>query len=219
MDDAEIIREQIDYYRQRAPEYDATAEQADEQLRRDAAAIDAALETFRPAGDVLEIACGTGLGTRRLLKHADTVTALDSSPEAIELAKSKVGHDPRVRFVVADVFSWEPHLAYDVVYFRFWLTHVPPDLFNDFWDRVRRALKPSGRVFFEDDMEGAFHEERVDDTHLVRRPLSSGEEFRVVKVFYDPKDLETRVRRLGWNITVRTSGRLMWGQGGVAHPP
>jgi 16S rRNA A1518/A1519 N6-dimethyltransferase RsmA/KsgA/DIM1 with predicted DNA glycosylase/AP lyase activity len=40
--------------------------------------IQDALHRFAPRGNVLEIASGTGAGTRHLIKHATSVTALDS---------------------------------------------------------------------------------------------------------------------------------------------
>jgi ubiquinone/menaquinone biosynthesis C-methylase UbiE len=40
----------------------------------------------------------------RLPRHADTVTALDGSPEMLAIASSRV-RDERVRFVQADLFD------------------------------------------------------------------------------------------------------------------
>ena len=47
---------------------------------------------------------GTGVWTRRLVRHADGVTAVDASPEAIELACARVD-DRRVSYVCADLFA------------------------------------------------------------------------------------------------------------------
>jgi SAM-dependent methyltransferase len=214
MDDRDIINEQIDYYRRRAPEYDASLASLPDHIVVAAKELDEALDRFRPTGHVLEIACGTGLGTERLLQHADSITAVDSSPEVIELAKQRINNDPRVRFIVADIFEWEPSAVYDVVSFRAWLTHVPPTRFESFWDLVQRALKPDGRVFFDDDLEGAFEEQPLDTPHLVRRTTEAGDKFRVVKRFWKPDELEATLRRLGWDIQVRSAGLLMWGEGG-----
>ena len=84
-----------------------------------------ALETFRPAGQVLELACGPGVWTGQLLRHATEVTAVDASPDMLAVAAAQVGSD-RVRFVRADLFDWVPDRRYDVVFFGFWLSHVPP---------------------------------------------------------------------------------------------
>ena len=66
-----------------------------------------ALEAFRPAGQVLELACGPGVWTGQLLRHATEVTAVDASPDMLAVAATQVGSD-RVRFVRADLFDWVP---------------------------------------------------------------------------------------------------------------
>src|SRR5919198_666959 len=47
--------------------------------------LEAALDAFAPRGDVLELAAGTGLWTRHLLRHADRVTAVDAVAEVLDL--------------------------------------------------------------------------------------------------------------------------------------
>jgi hypothetical protein len=47
----------------------------------------------------------------------------------------------------------------------------------------------------------------------VLRELEDGRQFRAVKVFYQPSELEGKLRALGWNIEVRAAGRrFYWGQ-------
>jgi len=75
-----------------------------------------ALEAFRPAGRVLELACGPGVWTGQLLRHATEVTAVDASAEMLAVAAARTGSD-RVRFVRADLFDWVPDRRYDVVFF------------------------------------------------------------------------------------------------------
>jgi hypothetical protein len=71
--------------------------------------------------------------------------------EVLELAPERVGAGARVRFVQADLFGWRPDRRYDVVFFAFWLSHVPPERFESFWALVAECLTPGGRVFFVDD--------------------------------------------------------------------
>jgi len=78
-----------------------------------------------PTGDVPEFACGTGLWTERLLGDVTSVTAIYGSPEMFELCQTRVA-DPRVRYVQADPFAWEPEQTYDPFAYRRWRTGFRP---------------------------------------------------------------------------------------------
>ncbi len=124
-----------------------------------------------------------------------------------------------VRFVEADLFSWRPTRRYDAVFFGFWISHVPEDRFEPFWNLVDEALEPGGTVFFFDD-NYRVDVELVEGVHspIVRRELKDGTPFRVVKIPYEPAQLERRLRALNWDITVsRTAGPFYWGIGGRGH--
>lgn len=118
------LEEQVAYYRAIASEYeDHRIDEAGE------AELLAAADGFPVGGDVLELACGPGTWTPRLLQKAATVTAVDASPEMLSRARARVDTAP-VRFIEADLFSWRPDRLYDTVFFGFWLSHVPYDLFD-----------------------------------------------------------------------------------------
>lgn len=173
-----------------------------------------ALEAFRPAGSVLELACGPGVWTAQLLRHATEVTAVDASPEMLALAAARAGGE-RVRFVQADLFTWKPDRRYDVVFIGFWLSHVPLERFESFWSLVADGLKEDGRVFFADDAYRT-PDELVEgpSSSTIRRRLDDGMSYRLVKVPHQPAELEERLRRIGWDITVTTAaGPVYWGAG------
>ena len=173
-----------------------------------------ALERFRPAGSVLELACGAGLWTAQLLRHASDVTAVDASPEMLAVAAARLG-DGRVRLIQADLFDWTPDRRYDVVFFGFWLSHVPMERFESFWSLVADGLKEDGRVFFADDAYRTAEElvEGPSSSTICRR-LADGTPYLLVKVPHRPAELEERLRRLGWNITVTpAAGPVYWGSG------
>jgi trans-aconitate methyltransferase len=208
-----LLAEQIAYYRARAPEYFAGVIPG----AIGGGELEAALDAFRPAGDVLELACGPGTWTPQLLRHAASVTAVDAAPEMLALASARVGDAP-VRFVEADIFEWQPDRRYDVVFFGFWLSHVPLERFEAFWSLVGDCLAPGGRVFFADDAYRT-PEELIEGeaSSTIRRRLKDGSAHRAVKVPHDPQELESRLAELGWDITVTpTSGPFFWGAGGRA---
>jgi SAM-dependent methyltransferase len=204
-----LLAEQVAYYRSLADGYlnqGLDLPGADE--------LTEALEAFGPAGSVLELACGPGVWTGQLLRHAADVTAVDASPEMLAIAAARVGHD-RVRFVQADLFTWAPDRRYDVVFIGFWLSHVPPERFESFWSLVADCLTEDGRVFFADDGYRT-PDELIEgpSSVTIRRRLEDGTSYRIVKVPHQPPDLEQRLRRLGWHIKVTpTSGPFYWGAG------
>jgi demethylmenaquinone methyltransferase/2-methoxy-6-polyprenyl-1,4-benzoquinol methylase len=233
MADEDILREQIAYYRARAPEYDEwflrqgmcdLGPEWNEKWHEEVSVVADALDVFGPNGRVLELACGTGWWTERLARHADLLTAVDASPEAIQIARDRA---PSARYVVADLFEWEPSETYDVVFFSFWLSHVPTARFEWFWRFVDRALAPDGRVFFMDNLRKEMPElvqltnlrshlqrEGEREGEVVRR-INDGREFRAVKVYYEPDDLAKRLSGLGWDVEVRaTDWFLYYGWGG-----
>ncbi len=206
-----LLRQQIDYYRERAGEYDEWflrqgrydhGPERNAQWFAEVSEVAAALDTFAPRGDVLELACGTGLWTQHLARYAESVTALDSSPEVLALNRARIA-DPKVRYQEANLFTWQPDRQYDAVFFSFWLSHVPPERFAAFWVMVRRALAPHGRVFFVDSLYAESSTARdhqlpdQQETVLTRR-LNDGREYEIIKVFYRPEQLAARLSEFGW---------------------
>jgi trans-aconitate methyltransferase len=204
-----LLNEQIAYYRAVAPEYESLSVPG-----AGGHEVARALEAFKPAGDVLELACGPGICTELILPHASSLTAVDAAPEMLARAKARVG-EGRVRFVQADLFSWRPAQRYDAVVFGFWLSHVPRDRFSAFWSLIDDCLKPGGRVFFADD---AFRtpEELIEGeaSSTIQRRIRNGTAYRAVKVPYRPAELAEQLAALGWQFTIEsTSGHFYWGMG------
>jgi demethylmenaquinone methyltransferase/2-methoxy-6-polyprenyl-1,4-benzoquinol methylase len=201
-----LLAEQASYYRARAGEYDDWwfrrarydhGPDANARWFADAAEVQVALERFDPAGDVLELACGTGLWTQRLAPHATSVTAIDGSPEMLERCRARV-NDPHVSYAHADLFAWEPDRTYDVSFFSFWLSHVPEDRFETFWEKVRRAVGSEGRVFFVDSLRvekasAIDHTLPDQDEETMLRRLADGREYQIVKRFHEPEPLQQRL--------------------------
>lgn len=226
MNDDDLLAEQRSFYRARAPEYDdwwqrrGRYDRGEAQLlewQRQVATLDAALDAFGPAGNVLELAGGTGWWTQRLAETADRLTVVDSSPEALALNRERVGQ-PDVRYDVADLFEWQADSSYDVVFFSFWLSHVPRARFGDFWSLVRSCLAPSGRVFLIDNRDDPMPDSSLRDPYVVEygtdlhlRTLSDGSQYRVIKVMYEPGQLESLIAAEGWSVEIDATRWFIFG--------
>ena len=226
-----IIEEQIEYYRARAAEYDQWflrqgrydrgAELNERWFAEDREVLET-LNGFKPDGTVLELACGTGIWTARLLPHAREIVAVDASAEVIGINRARQRSAP-IRYVQADVFSWQPEAQFDTAFFGFWLSHVPPERFEAFWGLVRRALKPDGRFFFVDsryEQTSTAKDHQLPDraaTTLTRR-LNDGRAFQIYKVFYEADALQARLAQLGWKAEVKqTENYFLYGWGTPNH--
>jgi len=227
MNDDVTLSEQKAYYRARASEYDEwffrrgrydRGHEVNERWFIEADEVRQALDVLKPAGRVLELACGTGLWTKQLIRHADHVTAVDAAEEMIAINTLRL-QSPKVRYIEADIFDWRPEEKYDAVFFGFWLSHVPSERFDAFWETVASALVPGGRVFFVDSRYDSSSTAKdhcldgVESTTATRR-LNDGREFRIVKVFHQPGSLSERLAALGWDFDVReTRSFFIYGQG------
>jgi demethylmenaquinone methyltransferase/2-methoxy-6-polyprenyl-1,4-benzoquinol methylase len=219
---SDLVAEQKRYYAERAPEYDdwwyrrGRYELEADALARwqaDVAEAEAALDEFAPRGAVLELAAGTGIWTRRLVRLADRVVAVDANPETLALNTSAA------QLVRADAFEWEPAERFDLVFFSFWLSHVPEERFDEFWSRVRAALEPGGRVFLVDSGAGDTAHTGTDQADgQETRSLADGRTFRIVKRRWRPEELDERVAPLGFALDLRDSanGHFLFGGGALA---
>ena len=215
----DILSEQKRYYAERAPEYDdwwyrrGRYELEPEALARwqaDVAESEAALEAFAPHGRVLELAAGTGIWTRRLVQLADRVVAVDANPETLAL------NTPEAEHVVADLFAWRPDERFDLCFFSFWLSHVPEERFDEFWETVRAALQPDGRVFLVDNAAGGEPSHAWPrDGERETRTLADGREFTIVKTRRTGEELRVRVAPLGFelDLSVTANGHFLVGGG------
>src|SRR2546421_5678479 len=198
----DLLEEMKCYYRERASEYDECffrqgrydrGPQMNARWFAEFGEVFAVLDAFHLAGEVLELAAGTGIWTERLIRTASTVTAVDASPEMLAINRAKVC-SPRVWYVLADLFSWHPERVYDAIFFGFWLSHVPQERLDDFLRSCTSMLSPGGKLFFVDSRRPpsashAANPQGRPTSQVVTRTLNDGRTFEIVKNLYDATDL------------------------------
>lgn len=205
----DVADDMVAYYEARAPEYD------DWYLRRgryargpihDAAwnaELDAAgrwLDALPIRGEIVELAAGTGWWSPLLASKGD-LSLYDAASAPLDRARDRlVAHGLRAHLHVRDAWA-APDRAVDAVFTGFWLSHVPRDQLDAFLGLVRRWLK-SGGVFafidsrFDPQSSAVDHPTPADDRSV--RRLDDGREFTIVKVYYEPDELERALTRAGF---------------------
>ncbi len=230
MTDEDLIGEQIRYYDDRAPEYEdywfrrgAYVHGPDEDAAwfRETAVVEAAVDAFDLSGSVLELACGSGVWTRRIAPRARRLVAVDSSPAMLDLNRERFGR-PSIEYVRADLFSWQPSERFDAALAGFFVSHIPAERWTGFWEGAAPgglAPAPGSCVFLVDESVGrdrpAAEAPVTGASHPQRRILGE-RAYTIVKRYWTPAELEGALAELGWSATLRSSGpRLFYG---VARP-
>lgn len=95
---------------------------------------------------ILDIGCGTGNLTQKLLnKYIDSqITAIDISEAMIEAAKSKVNHS-NIEFIVQDALEYEFKENYDIIVSTLTFQNFPNDAFKKkYYQNIYNSLNING---------------------------------------------------------------------------
>jgi demethylmenaquinone methyltransferase/2-methoxy-6-polyprenyl-1,4-benzoquinol methylase len=222
-----IIEQQIQYYRDRSTEYDEwflrlgrydKGETINNLWFSEVKQLVDILDQFNAQGDVLELACGTGWWTEQLVRYANTITAVDASSEVMDINRSKLsGNSCPINYEQHDLFTWQPDRKFDIIFFSFWLSHVPPELLDSFLDKIRISLKKNGRIFFIDSLPNNIataHDQTFDkDNHINKRKINNGKEYDIIKVFYEPNELQRKFLEHGMKMSIsKTANYFIYGR-------
>lgn len=217
VDTTKLIHEQIEYYRSRSSEYDEwfyrigrydRGQDLNDRWFAEVEIVQKALREIGQVNQVLELASGTGIWTEQLLQISTKIEAIDASAETIAINQNKLNSD-KVTYQHQDIFTWEPEQEYDLVFFSFWLSHVPPDLLQSFLKKVYLATRKGGRIFIIDSRNdytsrAKDHLPEQDKIYQTRK-LNDGKEFEIVKIYYQPDELQTLLVNAGFTADVRVT--------------
>jgi SAM-dependent methyltransferase/GNAT superfamily N-acetyltransferase len=216
--DEALLTEQRRYYEARAAIYEdwyfgrGRHEREGAEVERwlaETRALEASLAAVDATGDVLELACGTGLWTRFLAPRANRLVAVDTAPSMLEENRKRVG-DPDVEYVLADIFEWDTDDRFDLIAMGFFVSHIPPGRFAEFWSKLARWLRRDGLLWLADDVAGGLRPPSDARTlggpsHAHRRKLGEAT-YTIVKRFFTPQALTRELAAVGWDAELVTTG-------------
>ncbi len=201
-----------EYYAARAPEYDEfyggawfpPLERAVFQADLDAATL--WLDRLPIRGEIVELAAGTGWWSP-LLAQKGELSLYDVSDEVLVHARDRLlAHGLRAHIHERDAWA-EPDRQVDAVFCGAWLSHVRRRRLPEFLSIVRRWLKPGGLFAFIDEAGQPGYTPIVDERQP--RQLKDGRSFEIIKVYYEPAELEAALAGAGFEqIEVTTSSRF-----------
>jgi demethylmenaquinone methyltransferase/2-methoxy-6-polyprenyl-1,4-benzoquinol methylase len=209
------------YYQARAPEYD------DWYLRQGRYArgpvhdlawnteLDQAtlwLDSLPLQGEIVELAAGTGWWST-LLAGKGVLSLYDANEGPLDRARSRLlAHGLRAHIHVRDAWA-APDRAVDALFCGFWLSHVPRARLAAFLELAHAWLKPGGMFAFIDSRpdphSGAIDQPVSPDGEVSSRQLADGRTFNVVKVYWQPAELERALGSAGFgSARVTTTERF-----------
>jgi SAM-dependent methyltransferase len=131
-----VDEETLQFYRSNAQAY---AERAKAPSTR----LTGFLALLPPGGSILELGCGAGNHSAKMLAAGFAVRPTDGSPEMAEIASRRLDHP-----VEAMLFDeLDEHEAYDGVWASACLLHVPRSELAQVLVRIWCALKPGGHFY------------------------------------------------------------------------
>jgi ubiquinone/menaquinone biosynthesis C-methylase UbiE len=151
---------------------------------------------------VLELACGTGYWTQYLAACATSMSAIDATPQTLEFAKLRP-HCEAVNFQVANAYALPESLGrFSGAFAGLWLSHVPIERRQEFFESLHARLQPGALVVFIDNSKVQCLDYPIAETDAVgntyqNRELRDGSVHRVLKNFPSRPELEAMIDGLG----------------------
>lgn len=161
-------------------------------------------------GTALDAGCGAGAEATWLAERGWQVTAADIAGPALEIAAERAlvsGVADRVRWVQADLSTWEPEEQYDLVTTHYAHPAMPQ---LEFYDRISSWVAPGGTLFIVGHLHQHAHgaAQEHGHGHTAGPPAEAS---------VTAADITTRLDPDVWRIvTARETERTMNGPGGRA---
>jgi ubiquinone/menaquinone biosynthesis C-methylase UbiE len=162
------------YYDLRAEEYEHIYYRPDDPVRQEELSIiESEIPRLFAGRHVLEIACGTGYWTEILASVAESVVAIDTSPEMLKLASRREYSRTNIAFRQIDAYQLESlDQNFTGGMANFWFSHVPKSQIDEFLNGFHRSLQIGSPVLIADNILvpglGGEFVERDDDENTYK---------------------------------------------------
>lgn len=145
---------------------------------------------------VLEIGCGTGRHTQKLLKKNNKVTGVDLSEGMLAVARKKNSQGD-VQFIQADFLSFDfKGKLFDFILCSLVIEHIT-DLVL-FFQKAKNCLKPKGRLYISE-----IHPQRSSQGVMAHFKTDDGNEIHLESVPHTERDFESAAESAGLKTVLK----------------
>jgi demethylmenaquinone methyltransferase/2-methoxy-6-polyprenyl-1,4-benzoquinol methylase len=203
---ANVEAAMVDYYAQRAQEYERIYEKPERQAElRELKQI--VRETV--AGrHMLDVACGTGYWTEVAAESAASITAFDINESVLAIARGKPVDLTKVTFLIGDAYQPPPFpRRFDAALVAFLWSHIPKARLGEFLRGLEAALSPGAVVLFLDNTHvpsestSVTRRDAEGNTYQMRQ-LENGNTFEVLKNYPTEWELRDAVLSMAQDIEI-----------------
>ncbi|MEL6864337.1 MAG: methyltransferase domain-containing protein [Bacteroidota bacterium] len=201
------IKHQVEYYRQRAREYDRIYQKPERQS--DLHELHDYLKTSFSQKSILEIACGTGYWTQTIAQKAQSIYATDINESMLELAKGRDYTKATMQFQCIDYRDLPaPASPYEGLFSGFLWSHIPKSDLTSFIAIMLKQVQRDASLIFIDNqyVEGSSTPISRTDTYgntYQKRRLQFGEQFEIIKNFPSREEIEVLLHNFECEINWR----------------
>ncbi|KKW13768.1 MAG: hypothetical protein A2898_01960 [Candidatus Kerfeldbacteria bacterium RIFCSPLOWO2_01_FULL_48_11] len=139
---------------------------------------------------VLDLGCGPGIETKKLVEKGLSVYGLDLSEKLLDIAKKD---NPTVEFTQGDMRQL-PYAdgQFDGVFAKASLLHIKKDDIDQVLSEIRRVLRPKG-IFHAAVKQGEGEKEETEDDY--------GYSYKRFFSYWQPEEFKRLLTERGFNIT------------------
>jgi ubiquinone/menaquinone biosynthesis C-methylase UbiE len=202
-----MTQEMVQYYAERAREYDNIYEQPGWQS--DIETLKQLIPTFFAGRRVFEIACGTGYWTQYAAQQAVSIYATDVNEATLAVARSRTYTTAQVTFHCADAYTSSGELeTFNAGLAAFWLSHVDLHKMGNFLASFHAYLEKDALVLLFDERLTLTRWLSASRTDMVgnrfeMRQLSAGARFEIIKNFYKVSQLREWFSDYGYDFSYK----------------
>ncbi|MDD5622964.1 MAG: class I SAM-dependent methyltransferase [Actinomycetota bacterium] len=208
MDITSVGKEMMQYYDERAKEYDliysgkGPASLKKDPYLRDVEKISSIVGGYGD-GRIIDIACGTGFWFPKYSKNCVDFTFVDQSKKMLEECKKRVissGYIDRAKFIQMDVLNLKLDTNFDSAIIGFLLSHFTEGQESRFFSLLKDILADDGTFLV---LDSAWTDERKkvkSKEDAQERKLADGRKFKIYKKYFDEKDLYKIAEKNGFKI-------------------
>ncbi|MFA6909143.1 MAG: class I SAM-dependent methyltransferase [Patescibacteria group bacterium] len=162
------------------------------------------LSYLKQGSHVLDVGCGSGLGSAFLVHHGMNVEGFDVSEKMIELAKQ---HVPQGIFWVGDMLDLGGKAkTYDAAYLKAVLLHSPKNQTGSILSLLRKRLRAGAYVYVAVKRTKDVEEEILKEDDY-------GYQYERFFSYYTEEEMDQLLLSAGFEIDIKrtvSSGRTMW---------